>query len=99
MKVKSILIYAWAIILPISIYVSFKTPVKYKLWSWFGYNFGFADLASNMPIKLSFCILLVATLFSAAKIKYEETGDFSDVVRIIKKKRIKSLTTNKTIKV
>jgi len=99
MKIKTILFYAWVIILIVTIYASFKTKVKIHLFSLLGYNIGLSDIYSNMPIKLAILTVMLISFYV-----YSKDTEIEDVIanyplKYIKKKKQKLTQIKQTIKV
>ena len=99
MKIKTTLLISWVVVLIVSIYASFKTKVQIKLWSWFGYNVGLANIYSNMPIKITMLILVPITFYVFSKNDENENEIINYPLKYVKKKKQKLTQVKQTIKV
>lgn len=99
MKIKTVLLYAWIIYSFVSVYVFFKTRVNIRLWSLFGYDFGFSGLYSNLPIKITWLILFLTTYYAYSNDYSKETESVFAPLKFNKKKKQKLNQIKQTIKV
>lgn len=98
MKLKTTLFYSWIIFSFIVLYFSFKTKASIYLFSLFGYDIGLQSIYSNMPIKISYFILTIATAIQIKIDSKKTLNDIAEEQKVVKKKKNKILNFKQTIK-